>query len=95
MKIAFIFITMLWATSSVASEWIPYVANTYPTIEVPTVPSVTYSNIMIPMNTIRYQWIPIYYNRPVIINNYGLFIKKQEVVYEPQIQWILQPIYYK
>lgn len=89
---------MLYGTMCFGStDWIPYVQNyyTYPIIEVPTVPSVTYTNITIPQNIVRYQWVPIYNQRPTFINQYGLFVKRQQVIYQPTIEWVLQPIYYR
>ena len=75
-------------------EWVAAapVAATYPVIETP---SVTYTTYTIPVNYVRYQWVPVYTNRPVAVNTWGIFCKKQQVVYQPQIEWVLQPIYYR
>jgi hypothetical protein len=78
-----------------ASDWIPFVENitVYPTVEVPMVPSATYSNIVVNPNVVRYQWVPIFINRPVVISQSGLFIKRQQVIYQPTIEWVIQPVY--
>lgn len=78
-----------------SSDWIPFVENVtvYPSVEVPLVPSVTYSNIIVQQNVVRYQWVPIFINRPVVINQSGLFIKRQQVIYQPTIEWVIQPVY--
>jgi hypothetical protein len=78
-----------------SSEWIPYVENvtSYPTTEVQLVPSITYTNIVVNQNVIRYHWVPIFINRPVIINQSGMFIKRQQIIYQPTIEWIIQPVY--
>lgn len=78
-------------------EWVaayPTVA-TYPVIETPLVPSVTYTTYTVPVNYVRYQWVPVYTNKPVSVNTWGIFCKKQQVIYQPQIEWVLQPIYYR
>lgn len=71
----------------------PIVA-TYPVIETPLVPAITYSTYALPANYVRYQWVPVYTSKPVIINTLGVFCKRQQVIYQPQIEWVLQPIYY-
>lgn len=78
-----------------ASEWMPYIENVtvYPTVEVPPIPSMTFSNIVVNPNIVRYQWIPIFINRPVVINQSGVFIKRQQVIYQPTIEWVIQPVY--
>ena len=79
------------------TEWVsasPTVA-TYPIIEAPLVPSVTYTTYTIPVNYVIYQWVPVYTNRPVAVNTWGVFFKRQQVIYQPQIEWVLQPIYYR
>jgi hypothetical protein len=94
--------TILFATlifySSIclgASEWIPYIESvpTYPTVEVQRVPSVVLSNIIVNPNVVRYQWVPMFINRPVIISESGCFIKRQHIIYQPTIEWIIQPVY--
>lgn len=79
------------------NEWISYNPEIVPpvVIETPLVPSVTYSTFTIPVNSYRYQWIPVYINRPVVVNNWGIFCKKQQVIYQLQLEWVLQPIYYR
>lgn len=47
----------------------------------------------IPLNTITYQWIPVYVNRPVVINNYGVFCKRQQIIYQTQVEWVYIPVY--
>lgn len=75
--------------------WIPSTAvPTYPIVETPLVPSVTYSTYVVTADIVRYQWMPVYVNKPVVVNNYGLFCRKRQVIYQPQIEWTLQPIYY-
>lgn len=77
------------------SEWIPFIENVtiYPTVEVPLVPSAVYSNIIVNPNIVRYQWVPVFVNKPVIINQSGLLIKRQQIIYQPTIEWVIQPIY--
>lgn len=96
MKTVLFLILTCWSTMCLgASEWIPYVENTtiYPTIEVPMTPSVTFSNIVVSPNVVRYQWVPIFINRPVVIYQSGVFIKRQQVIYQPTIEWVIQPVY--
>jgi len=78
-------------------EWVaasPTVA-TYPVIETPLVPTVTYTTYTVPVNYVRYQWVPVYTNKPVAVNTWGILCKKQQVIYQPQLEWVLQPIYYR
>lgn len=79
------------------TEWVAASATvaTYPVIETPLRPSITYATYTFPVNYVRYQWVPVYTNKPVVINTWGVFCKKQQVVYQPQIEWVLQPIYYR
>lgn len=98
MKAIICTILMLYSTTCFGeSEWFPFVEQntiTYPSVQVPLTPSITYTNITVSRNFIRYQWVPIIVNRPMIINHNGLFIKKQQIIYQPTIEWIVQPIYY-
>lgn len=78
-------------TSYCHDEWVA----AYPVVETPLVPAVTYITHTVPINYVTYRWVPVYVNRPVIINNYGIFCRKQYVVYQPTIEWIYQPYYFK
>lgn len=96
MKTMLLFVLMFYSSICFGgSEWIPYVENVtiYPTVEVPAVPSMTFSNIIVNPNVVRYQWVPMFINRPVVINQSGVFIKRQQVIYQPTIEWVIQPIY--
>jgi len=79
------------------TEWIAATptATIYPTVETPPIPTVTYTTYTIPVNYVRYQWVPIYVNKPIAVNTWGIFCKKQQVIYQPQLEWVLQPIYYR
>lgn len=79
------------------AEWVavsPTVA-TYHYIETQLKPATTYATYTFPVNYIRYQWVPVYTNKPLVINTWGVFCKKQQIIYQPQIEWVLQPIYYR
>ena len=96
--IVFSFLIMICLIPAVAhahNEWVPSTAvPTYPVVQTPLIPSVTYSTYVVPVNTIRYQWIPVYINKPVTVYNFGLFCRRQHTIYQPQIQWTLQPVHY-
>lgn len=79
------------------TEWIPAspALAVYPVVETPQIPAITYTTYTIPVNYVRYQWVPVYTNRPVAVNTWGIFCKKQYIIYQPQIEWVLQPIYYR
>ena len=79
------------------TEWVPYNLEVIPppVVETPLVPSITYTTFTIPINRVRYQWVPVHINRPVVVNTWGILCKKQQVIYQPQIEWTLQPIYYR
>jgi hypothetical protein len=91
------FILALYCNAAYShGEWVaasPTVA-TYPVVETPLVPSVTHTTYTVPVNYVRYQWVPVYTNRPVVVNTWGLFCRKQQFIYQPQVKWVLQPIYY-
>ena len=76
--------------------WIPYNHEVSPpVVEVPLVPSITYSTTITTQPTLTYRWIPIYVNKPVVINNYGIFCRRQQIIYQPTIEWVYQPYYIK
>lgn len=96
MKTIICTILMLYSTICFGgSEWIPYVENmpAYPTVEVPMTPSISYTNIIVNQNVTRYHWVPIFINRPIVINQSGMFIKRQQIIYQPTIEWVIQPVY--
>lgn len=98
MKKIFLFLFAMTLCNSVYANigWIPAQSvPSYPIVETPSMPTQTYSTYIIPTNTTRYQWIPIYVNKPVVINTWGILCKKQQIIYQPQIEWVLQPIYYR
>ena len=95
MKTLVFLVIITFPLCSNGSEWMPYIPSNYPVIEVPLSPSITYSNIIVQVPMVRYNWVPVYYNKPVIMHYNGLFIKKQYITYEPAIEWVLQPIYYR
>lgn len=86
-------IAILFCTNAYChnTEWVP--ANTGivlpPVVETTTVPAITYTTYMTP----SYQWVPVYVNKPTIINNYGIFIKRQQIIYTTHIEWVLVPAY--
>ena len=64
-----------------------------PVVEVPAVPSVTYSTypqwpvLMYP----RYDWVPHYVNRLVVVEKRGLLCRHKTYYYEPTVEWIYTP----
>lgn len=83
-----------------AGVWVPY-GNTPvlrpPVVEVPAVPSATYSTFyntgFPPLLPIRYDWVPYYVNSLVVTERFGLLGRRRSYHYEPKVEWILQPVY--
>lgn len=96
--LALVFILGLYCnTGYTYGEWVavPTATLTYPLIETPLVPSTTYTTYTIPINHVRYQWVPVYTNRPITVNTWGILCRKQQIIYQTQIEWVLQPVYYR
>lgn len=76
--------------------WIPHIAPSPvlmpPVVEVPLVPSVTYSTSVQPMPII-YGWVPYRVNKAVVVEKRCLFYRYQYIIYQPTIEWIYQPVY--
>jgi hypothetical protein len=96
MKVLICSLALLFCGNCCAkADWVPFVENVpvYPIVEVPTIPSVTYTNIVLQPQVVRYQWVPVYINRPIVIQQQGFFIKKQQIIYQPTVEWVIQPVY--
>lgn len=73
-------------------DWVPYNNNmSPPIIEVPATPSITYTTKIITRPTLTYILTPVYINKPIIINNYGILCNRQQIIYQPTIEWVYQP----
>tara|TARA_B100000073_G_scaffold26282_1_gene20344 strand:+ start:609 stop:914 length:306 start_codon:yes stop_codon:yes gene_type:complete len=91
-------ILCLFASVCYSGTWVPYGATPVlrpPVIEVPAVPSVTYSTypqwpvLIYP----RYDWVPYYVNNLVVTERFGFFGRRRSYHYEPKVEWVLQPVY--
>lgn len=65
---------------------------TPPIVEVPLVPSATYSNFSRPL-FLMYDWVPYNINKTVVVERQGLFGKYRIITYQPVIQWVYQPVW--
>ena len=63
-----------------------------PIVEVPVVPSVTYSTYARPL-IIMYDWVPYTVNHLVVTERQGLFCRHRSYHYEPRIEWVYQPVW--
>jgi len=77
-------------------NWIPYIPNqnivvTIPTIEVQYVPQVNYYIPRQPILT--HEWVPYYVNKPIIIEQRGLFCRHQYIMYQPVMEWFYRPVW--
>lgn len=80
-----------------AGAWVP--ANpapvsvvSAPVVEVPMIPSVTYSTYAKPL-IIMYDWVPYTVNHLVVTEKQGLFCRHRTYHYEPRVEWIYQPVW--
>ena len=94
----FLALTLVPATFSYGSNWVPHVPYikpvpvTQPVVEVPAVPSVTYSTYTRPL-MIMYDWVPYSVNHLVVTERYGLFCRHRTYHYEPRVEWVYQPVW--
>jgi len=94
----FLALTLVPATFSYGSNWVPHapyikpVPVTQPVIEVPVVPSVTYSTYNRPL-MIMYDWVPYSVNHLVVTERQGLFCRHRTYHYEPRVEWVYQPVW--
>ncbi len=77
--------------------WVPYIPApvpilTQPVVEVPLIPSVTYSTMLRPVS-ITYGWVPYTINKPIVVEKRCLFCRYSYIIYQPSIEWVYQPIY--
>ena len=93
MKYILLIFTCLLFSSANAQEWVSY--NPYPpVIQVPAVPSQSFSTYVIQQPIVVYRWVPQYINQPVLVEHRFLFCKKYHWTVQPTIQWVQQPIVY-
>lgn len=76
-----------------AGQWVAYTPSVVspPVVEVPAFPTATYRTALYPVY--EYQWVPYYYNVPIDFIEYRLFCQKRRIIFVPQINWVLQPVY--
>ena len=92
MKHLILFIS-LFLSSAYAQEWVSY--NPYPpVVQVPAVPSQSFSTYIVQQPIVVYRWVPQYINQPVLVEQRSLFCKRYYWTVQPTIQWINQPIIY-
>lgn len=75
--------------------WVPYTPAPVlmpPVVQVPKIPSVTYSTSPQPM-PIVYGWVPYRVNKAVIVEKRCMFHRYQYIEYQPTIEWVYQPVY--
>ena len=88
-----ILLTSLFFGSAYSQEWVSY--NPYPpVVQVPAVPSQSFSTYIVQQPIVVYRWVPQYINQPVLVEQRFLFCKRYHLTVQPTIQWIQQPIVY-
>jgi hypothetical protein len=97
MLVIILFVSSIMTTANAHNDWIPYtVVPTPPVIEVPMVPSVTYStrDYFTPRPAIlTYDWVPYYSTKTLTVERQGLLCKYRTVIQQPCIEWVYQPVW--
>ncbi len=92
-KIIIAIFVMFCCTTAYGQQWIAAQTLSPPVVEVPSVPSVTYT---VPAPTVTYTWVPYYHYRQVIVERprWCFFFKKERVVVsQPFVNWVYAPVY--
>lgn len=94
--IATIFFSLIFVEGFAQQDWMPYVPNPNiviptPTFETPYIPQAIYNP---PRQLIfTYELVPYYVNKPIVIEQRGLFYRHQYLVYQPIVEWFYRPVW--
>jgi len=92
MKIFIVSLCMLLcANVALSQEAFTYVS---PIVEVQTLPAYSFSTYAVPVyKPMVYQWVPQIINEPIVVQKFGLFGHRTQIVYKPTIRWVYQLAY--
>jgi hypothetical protein len=93
MKYLLIVCTLVLFSTADAQEWVAYNPQP-PTVQMPMVPSQSFSTFTIQQPRIVYQWVPQYVNQPVLVEQRFLLCKRYHWTVQPTVQWVQYPIAY-
>lgn len=92
--IVFLSLTIL-GSNIYAQEWIPY-QGSYNYVQTTNVvhQQTQYYNPQ-PQPVLVYQYVPYFFNQPVIVEKRCLFHTSQKITYIPMVQYLYQPVVYR